>query len=173
MIEYVKMILLKVSFDKLIFQKELIKALRVVKREELCDFRQWCYDEFSGIHLQILNFVFKEAWEWPSAKTNWRTFGWFLTQLHWQELVKLIFIPGLKKFLLSEQGSSPSLRQIWDATFGNVHPDLIFRRLNLAVFQYPGFEIADRRSAQSVFTDLVVKLIRVEWLSYIIIQSGS
>jgi hypothetical protein len=75
MIEYVKMILLKVSFDKLIFQKELIKALNVVKREEFGDFRQWCYEEFSGIHLQVLNFVFQEGWEWPSKKTNWRTFG--------------------------------------------------------------------------------------------------
>ncbi|NEU07854.1 hypothetical protein GZH53_05975 [Flavihumibacter sp. R14] len=75
MIEYVKMILLKVSFDKMIFQKELIKALNVVKREELGGFRQWCYEEFSGIHLQVLNFVFHEDWEWPSNKTNWRTFG--------------------------------------------------------------------------------------------------
>ena len=59
MIEYAKMILLKVSFDKIIFQKELIKALKVVKYEELRDFRKWCYKEFSGIHLQVLNLVFK------------------------------------------------------------------------------------------------------------------
>ena len=58
MIEYVKMILLKVSFDKMIFQKELIKALRDVKHDELCDFRRWCYVEFYGIHPHVLNFAF-------------------------------------------------------------------------------------------------------------------
>ena len=62
MIEYVKIILLKVSFDKMIFQKELIKALKnVVRHDELRDFRQWCYQEFSGIHPHVLNFAFQQG----------------------------------------------------------------------------------------------------------------
>ena len=61
MIEYVKMILLKVSFDKMIFQKELIKALNVLKHDELGDFRKWCYKEFFGIHPHVLNFAFQES----------------------------------------------------------------------------------------------------------------
>lgn len=61
MIEYVKMILLKVSFDKMIFQKELTKALNVVKYDELRDFRRWCYQEFSAIHLQALDLAFQKC----------------------------------------------------------------------------------------------------------------
>lgn len=61
MIEYVKMILLKVSFDKMIFQKELIKALNILKHDELSDFRRWCYVEFSGIHPHVLNFAFQQG----------------------------------------------------------------------------------------------------------------
>lgn len=61
MIEYVKMILLKVSFDKMIFQKELIKALNVLRHDELCDFRRWCYMEFSGVHPHVLKFAFQQS----------------------------------------------------------------------------------------------------------------
>lgn len=58
MLEYVKTILLKVSFDKMLFEKELRKAFKVLVTDELQQLRQWCYDQFSGRYLFILNKVF-------------------------------------------------------------------------------------------------------------------
>lgn len=58
MLEYVKTILLKVSFDKMLFEKELRKAFKVLVADELQQLRQWCYDQFSGRYLFILNKVF-------------------------------------------------------------------------------------------------------------------
>jgi len=61
MLEYVKTILLKVSFDKMLFEKELRKAFKILLAEELQQLRQWCYDQFSGMYLLILNKVFTKA----------------------------------------------------------------------------------------------------------------
>jgi len=61
MLEYVKTILLKVSFDKMLFEKELRKAFKVLKTEDLQQLKQWCYDQFSGMYLMILNRVFTKA----------------------------------------------------------------------------------------------------------------
>ncbi len=47
MIEYVKTILLKVSFDKKLFEKELRKGLNLLVPSELEEFRVWCYRTFS------------------------------------------------------------------------------------------------------------------------------
>ncbi|TPE44738.1 hypothetical protein [Pontibacter mangrovi] len=58
MLEYVKTILMKVSFDKMLFEKELRKAFRVLVKEEIEQLKQWCYDQFSGMYLIILNRVF-------------------------------------------------------------------------------------------------------------------
>lgn len=58
MLEYVKTILVKVSFDKMLFEKELRKAFKVLVKEELEQLKQWCYDQFSGVYLIILNRVF-------------------------------------------------------------------------------------------------------------------
>ncbi|WP_068840075.1 hypothetical protein [Pontibacter akesuensis] len=58
MLEYVKTILLKVSFDKMLFEKELRKAFKVLERAELKQLRNWCYEQFSGMYLLILNRVF-------------------------------------------------------------------------------------------------------------------
>ncbi|GAB3827725.1 hypothetical protein GCM10028895_40330 [Pontibacter rugosus] len=58
MLEYIKTILLKVSFDKMLFEKELRKAFKVLKRAELKQLRNWCYEQFSGMYLLILNRVF-------------------------------------------------------------------------------------------------------------------
>lgn len=58
MLEYVKTILLKVSFDKMLFEKELRKAFKVLQRAELKELRVWCYEQFSGMYLLILNSVF-------------------------------------------------------------------------------------------------------------------
>ncbi|WP_266204085.1 hypothetical protein [Pontibacter kalidii] len=58
MLEYVKTILVKVSFDKMLFEKELRKAFKVLVKEEIEQLKQWCYDQFSGVYLIILNRVF-------------------------------------------------------------------------------------------------------------------
>lgn len=61
MLEYIKTILLKVSFDKMLFEKELRKAFKVLIKEELLQLKNWCYDQFSGMYLMILNRVFSKA----------------------------------------------------------------------------------------------------------------
>ncbi|GAB3531185.1 hypothetical protein GCM10027443_13010 [Pontibacter brevis] len=61
MLEYVKTILLKVSFDNMLFEKELRKGLKVIEREELWQFRQWCYETFSDRHLVALCMVFQKS----------------------------------------------------------------------------------------------------------------
>lgn len=61
MLEYIKTILLKVSFDKMLFEKELRKAFKVLVQEEIHQLKQWCYDQFSGVYLIILNRVFSKA----------------------------------------------------------------------------------------------------------------
>ncbi|MBB6611275.1 hypothetical protein H7F15_09525 [Pontibacter sp. Tf4] len=58
MLEYVKTILLKVSFDRMLFEKELRKAFKFLVADELLQLKQWCYDQFSGKYLFIINRVF-------------------------------------------------------------------------------------------------------------------
>lgn len=60
MLDYVKMILLKVSFSKVLFEKELRKALQVILPAEVLDFRRWCYQQFSRIYRRVLKRVFGE-----------------------------------------------------------------------------------------------------------------
>ena len=61
MLEYVKTILLKVSFDIKLFEKELRKALKMITKEELVLLKNWCYDTFSGLYQLILNKVFNRT----------------------------------------------------------------------------------------------------------------
>ena len=58
MLDYVKTILEKVSFDKRLFEKELRKALRMLGLDELKQLKSWCYERFSRIYQVILNRVF-------------------------------------------------------------------------------------------------------------------
>lgn len=60
MLDYVKMILLKVSFNKALFEKELRKALKVLVPNEVPDFRSWCYQQFARIYRRVLKRVFGE-----------------------------------------------------------------------------------------------------------------
>ncbi|MCI1190194.1 hypothetical protein MON38_22435 [Hymenobacter sp. DH14] len=60
MLDYVKMILLKVSFSKALFEKELRKALNMILPAEIKDFRRWCYQQFSRIYRRVLKRVFGE-----------------------------------------------------------------------------------------------------------------
>ena len=47
MFEYTKQILTKVSFDRNLFRKELIKSLRILKRDERKLLKIWCVATFT------------------------------------------------------------------------------------------------------------------------------
>jgi hypothetical protein len=47
MFEYTKQILTKVSFDRNLFRKELMKALRFLKRDERRLLKIWCVATFT------------------------------------------------------------------------------------------------------------------------------
>ncbi len=58
MLEYTKMILLKVSFSRSLFEKELRKAYKLVLPLDLAEFREWCYQQFSRLYRRVLKRVF-------------------------------------------------------------------------------------------------------------------
>jgi hypothetical protein len=58
MLEYVKTILSKVSFDRRLFEKELRKAIRALVPEELRDLKEWCYTKFGDLYRTVLNKYF-------------------------------------------------------------------------------------------------------------------
>lgn len=55
MLEYVKIILKKVSFDQKLFEKELRKAIKSLVIEEINELREWCYRKFGHLYPAILN----------------------------------------------------------------------------------------------------------------------
>ena len=61
MLEYIKTILVKVSFDKKIFEKELRKAIKSLIGDELKDLQKWCYTQFNETHPQVLQRCFVSA----------------------------------------------------------------------------------------------------------------
>lgn len=50
MLEYVKTILSKVSFDSKLFEKELRKAIASLVPTEINDLKDWCYKKFGHIY---------------------------------------------------------------------------------------------------------------------------
>ncbi|WP_291786250.1 hypothetical protein [Cecembia sp.] len=58
MLEYVKTVLMKVSFDKRLFEKELRKALNLLLPAEIQEFKEWCYRKFSSNYEPVLNKYF-------------------------------------------------------------------------------------------------------------------
>jgi hypothetical protein len=58
MLNYVKTILARVSFDARLFEKELRKAIKMLVSEEIKDLRNWCYANFGQEHQAILNRCF-------------------------------------------------------------------------------------------------------------------
>lgn len=61
MLNYVKIVLTKVSFSALLFEKELRKAINMMIGEELNELRNWCYTKFGSEHGEILNRCFVVA----------------------------------------------------------------------------------------------------------------
>lgn len=55
MLEYIKIILGKVSFSKELFEKELRKAIKMLVPKEVEQLKDWCYARFSHLYEDILN----------------------------------------------------------------------------------------------------------------------
>lgn len=58
MLDYFKTILAKVSFDVMLFEKELRKAIGTLVKNEIEELKAWCYRKFSELHPQVLQRCF-------------------------------------------------------------------------------------------------------------------
>ncbi|GAA0892384.1 hypothetical protein GCM10009122_20630 [Fulvivirga kasyanovii] len=58
MLEYVKTILSKVSFDPRLFEKELKKAIKTLVADEVRELKNWCYAQFNDKHETVLQRCF-------------------------------------------------------------------------------------------------------------------
>lgn len=58
MLKYVKSILVRVSFDALLFEKELRKAIKLLVAEEIGELKAWCYENFRAQHEAALTRCF-------------------------------------------------------------------------------------------------------------------
>jgi hypothetical protein len=61
MLEYVKTILQKVSFNRQLFEKELRKAVASLIPDEIIKLKEWCYQRFGEVYEAILNRCFAAA----------------------------------------------------------------------------------------------------------------
>jgi hypothetical protein len=61
MLEYIKTILQKVSFDSNLFEKELKKALKTLVTNDVDRLREWCYQQFSDSYKPVLDSCFTKA----------------------------------------------------------------------------------------------------------------
>lgn len=61
MLNYVKNVLSRVSFDARLFEKELRKAIKMLIAEEIQELRRWCYANYGNEHEAILNRCFVMA----------------------------------------------------------------------------------------------------------------
>jgi hypothetical protein len=60
MLELSKQILQKVSFDRVLFRKELMKALRWVKPSERLILKTWCLATFGAMYGDIIREAFEK-----------------------------------------------------------------------------------------------------------------
>lgn len=59
MLEHQKLILAKVSYDKAMFRKEIIKSFKWLKSYEIIHLRKWLTENFGNRHAETINEVFK------------------------------------------------------------------------------------------------------------------
>ena len=57
-LDYVKVILEKVSFDAKLFEKELRKAIKTLLIEEIRELRAWCSEQFGKMYYQVIEKCF-------------------------------------------------------------------------------------------------------------------
>jgi len=61
MLEFCKNILTKVSFDRILFRKELKKAISWLKtKEEKIQLREWCQNQFGSVYGDIISDSFPQ-----------------------------------------------------------------------------------------------------------------
>jgi hypothetical protein len=58
MLNYVKTVLARVSFDAKLFEKELRKAIKMLITDEIQELKNWCYANYEDEHGAILNRCF-------------------------------------------------------------------------------------------------------------------
>lgn len=61
MLEFKKNILVKVSFDLELFEKELQKAIKWLRMDELVQLKSWCLDTFKGAYRAVAAERFDEV----------------------------------------------------------------------------------------------------------------
>lgn len=61
MLDYVKLILEKVSFESSLFEKELKKSLKLLSFREIRELKKWCYEKFGSVYRGILNKTFRRT----------------------------------------------------------------------------------------------------------------
>jgi hypothetical protein len=61
MLEFCKEVLTKVSFDQMLFRKELKKAIRWLKQMELVQLKNWCLEHFGSQYREIILSEFRPA----------------------------------------------------------------------------------------------------------------
>jgi hypothetical protein len=61
MLDYIKTILQKVSFDGKLFEKELKKAIAMLVPDEVKNLKVWCYEKFGKVYTAVLNRCFAGA----------------------------------------------------------------------------------------------------------------
>ena len=58
MLDYVKTILIKVSFDKSLFKKELEKSLKWLETEEILKLKDWVVEKYNHMYKDIISETF-------------------------------------------------------------------------------------------------------------------
>ena len=59
-LDYVKVILQKVSFDAKLFEKELRKAIKTLVADEIKELRAWCSEQFGIMYNQLIEKCFSK-----------------------------------------------------------------------------------------------------------------
>jgi len=60
MLEFCKKVLVKVSFDRILFTKELNKAIKWLKeKDELSQLREWCINKYGSVYGDIIDQSFQ------------------------------------------------------------------------------------------------------------------
>jgi len=61
MLEYTKLVLQKVSFNRELFSKELRKAFKWLQKDELVMLQAWCIVTFSDSYHDVITEVFRNV----------------------------------------------------------------------------------------------------------------